>query len=311
MSRTIVLISAAMLVVGGPPCLTAQQPSAATVRTEILQAVRAYVDAINKADAATLVEIYSREAGVTSVGDGQITRGWDAIRSTADSIAGAEGKYKVATGSIDVVPLGPGYALALTSTILTVKSGDQEAQLRGAMTLVFKKLGGDWKIIHDHTSTVSPTSASGGAGATSPPAPAPAPRPTPTQRVAAAPQPAAPAPPQTTRTAIAEAEAAVIQPGQILYYQFSIPSTTTCAVTGRVVGLAGGNKDFQALVMDENNFLNWKTNHQAQVYWQSGQVAATNIDVRLSGPATYYLVVSNVFSPVTAKTVKVQAQAEC
>ena len=106
--------------------------------------------------------------------------------------------------------------------------------------------------------------------------------------------------------AVPQLQAAVVQPGQFLYYQFSIPSTT-CAVTGRIVGLAGGNKDFQALVMDENSFLNWKTNHQAQAYWQSGQVAATNIGVRLSGPATYYLVISNVFSPVTAKTVKVQA----
>ncbi len=305
MSRAIALVSAAMLVVGSPLNLTAQQPSAATVRTEVQQAVRAYVDAINKADAATLVEMYSREAGVTSVGDGQITRGWDAIRSTADSIAGAEGKYKVATGSIDVTPLGPGHALALTSTILTVKSGDQEVQLRGAMTLVYKKIGAEWKIIHDHTSTVTPTSASAGGGAA-----APAPRPAPTERAAAAPQQAAPSPPQPTRTTLAESEAAVVQPGQFLYYQFSIPSTT-CAVTGRIVGLAGGNKDFQALVMDENSFLNWKTNHQAQAYWQSGQVAATNIGVRLSGPATYYLVISNVFSPVTAKTVKVQAFAEC
>jgi len=305
MSRIIVLVSAATLVVGGSLSLTAQQTTAATVRTEVQQAVRAYVDAINKADAATLVEMYSREAGVTSVGDGQITRGWDAIRSTADSIAGAEGKYKVATGSIDVTPLGPGHALALTSTILTVKSGDQEVQLRGAMTLVYKKIGAEWKIIHDHTSTVTPTSASAGGGAA-----APAPRPAPTERAAAAPQQAAPTPPQPTRTTLAESEAAVVQPGQFLYYQFSIPSTT-CAVTGRIVGLAGGNKDFQALVMDENSFLNWKTNHQAQAYWQSGQVAATNIGVRLSGPATYYLVISNVFSPVTAKTVKVQAFAEC
>ncbi|TMB98960.1 MAG: SgcJ/EcaC family oxidoreductase [Chloroflexi bacterium] len=311
MSRAIVFVSAALLVVGGPLRLTAQQPSGANVRTEIQQAVRAYVDAINKADAATLVEMYSREAGVTSVGDGQITRGWDGIRSTADSIAGAEGKYKVATGSIDVSPLGPGYALALTSTILTVKSGEQEVQLRGAMTLVFKKIGAEWRIIHDHTSTVTPTSASGGGGAAAPAAPAQAPRPTPPERAAAAPQSAAPTAPQPTRTAIAESEAAIVQPGQFLYYPFSIPPSTTCAVTGRIVGLAGGNKDFQALVLDENNFLNWKTSHQAQAYWQSGQVAATNIGVRLTGPATYYLVISNVFSPVTAKTVKVQAQAEC
>src|SRR3989475_9267232 len=192
MLRTNVLVSAAMLVVGGPLGLRAQQPTAATVRTEIQQAVRAYVDAINKADAATLTEMYSREAGVTSVGDGQITRGWDAIRSTADSIAGAEGKYKVATGSIDIVPLGPGYSLALTSTILTVKSGDQEVQLRGAMTLLFKRIGAEWKIIHDHTSTVTPTNTSGAGGAAAPAAPAPAPRPTPTETAAAAPQQAAP-----------------------------------------------------------------------------------------------------------------------
>ncbi len=211
MSRAIALVSAAMLVVGSPLNLTAQQPSAATVRTEVQQAVRAYVDAINKADAATLVEMYSREAGVTSVGDGQITRGWDAIRSTADSIAGAEGKYKVATGSIDVTPLGPGHALALTSTILTVKSGDQEVQLRG--------------------------SASAGGGAA-----APAPRPAPTERAAAAPQQAAPSPPQPTRTTLAESEAAVVQPGQFLYYQFSIPSTT-CAVTGRIVGAPQRSRD--------------------------------------------------------------------
>src|SRR5437773_3136085 len=206
MSRPPIFLSTAVLVVCGQPCLTAQQPGAASVRTEVQQVVRAYVDAFNKADAAALTEMYSREAGVTSVGDGQITRGWDAIRSTADSIAGAEGKYKVATGSIDIVPLGRGYSLALTSTILTVKSGDQEVQLRGAMTLVFKKIGGEWKIIHDHTSTVTPAAATSGGGAA-----APAPRPAPTERAAAAPQQAAPTPPQPTRTTLAESEAAVVQ----------------------------------------------------------------------------------------------------
>jgi uncharacterized protein (TIGR02246 family) len=262
MSRTFAFVSAALLAGGGPRCLTAQQPTAATVRTEVQQAVRAYVDAINKADVATLVEMYSREAGVTSVGDGQITRGWDAIRSTADSIAGAEGKYKVATGSIDVISLGPGYALALTSTILTVKTGDQEAQARGAMSLLFKKVGGEWKIIHDHTSTVTPASTASGGEMAAPAARAAAQRPAPRERAAAAPQQAAP---QPRPYSIVESEAAVVQPVQFLYYPFSVSPSTTCRVTGRIVGLAGGNKDFQALVMDENNFLNWKTSHQAQV----------------------------------------------
>jgi ketosteroid isomerase-like protein len=302
MARTVVLVSAA-LILSGTLRLTAQQPSAATVRTDIQQAVRAYVDAVNKADISALVEMYSREPGVTSVGDGEIIRGWDAIRSNADSIAGAEGKYKVSTGSIDVVPLSAGYALALTSTIVTVKAGNQEVQLRGAMTLVFKKIGGEWKIIHDHTSSVSPSNAMGGGSAMAPATPA-------TVSVAAA-QTGAQAPAQRTRTTIAEVEAAIIQPAQFLYYPFTISAAMTCSVGGRIVGVAGGNKDFQVFVMNEANFENWQSSNQTQVQWQSGQVAATNIGVSLRGPATYYLVVSNVFSPVTAKTVQVQVFAEC
>jgi len=304
MSRTVVMVSVALLVAVATLCLSAQQPSStANVRTEIQQAVRAYVDAINKADVSAIVEMYSREAGVTSVGDGQIIRGWDAIRSNADSIAGAEGKYKFSTGSIDVVPLAAGYALALTSTIVTFKAGDQEAQMRGAMTLLFKKINGEWKIIHDHTSTVTPMSPSGGS-AMSPAAPAAA-----TITVAAA-QPAPPPAPQRTRGTIASEEAAIIQPVQYIYFPFKITSGT-CSVGGRIVGVAGGNKDFQAFVMDESNFLSWKANSQTQVYWQSGQVAATSIGVNVSGPTTYYLVISNLFSPVTTKTVSVQAFLEC
>ena len=142
----------------------------------------------------------------------------------------------------------------------------------------------------------------------SPAAPAAVSRPAPRERVAATPQPEAPEP---TRYAIAESEAAVVREAGFISYNFSVSPQATCTITGRIVGLAGGNKDFQAFIMDENNFLNWKTNHQAQTYWQSGQVAATNVGVRLAGPATYYLVISNLFSPITAKTVKVQAFAEC
>ncbi len=305
MSRIIVLVSAATFVVGGPRCLTAQQPSAASVRTEVQQAVRTYVDAWNKADASNLVEMYSRDAGVTSVGDGEIIRGWDRIRERYDSLVGVEGRFKLSIGSIDVVPMGASNALALTSYTLTVHADAGDMQQRGAMTLVFQKSGGEWKVIHDHTSTLptktdASTSQAGRATV--------APRPTPSQGVSVA---ASPAPaPEVRRYAVAESEAQIVREGSFVYYKFQV-NAVQCAVSGRIIGLAGGNRDFQALIMDENSFLNWQTNHQAQAYWQSGQVAATNISARLAGPATYYLVVSNAFSPITAKTVKVQAVADC
>lgn len=305
MSRTITLVSGAIVVVVGTLRLGAQQPSAAASRTDVQQAVRAYVDAFNKADAGTLVDMYSREPEVTSVSDSRVLRGWDAIRSASDSIA-AEGKYKVSIGSIDVIPLGNDYAVALTSTILRVTSGEEGAQRPGAMTFVLKKVGGAWKIIHDHASTGNSTS---GAGA-SPAASAVRPRPMSPDSAGAAPQPPALAAEEPMRFAIAD-EVAIVRPGRFVYYQFSVSIPSPCIVRGQIVGLAGRNKDFQAFIMDDHSFLNWRTNHEGHVYWQSGRVTAADLGVRLTGPSMYYLVISNEFSRFTAKTVKVQAFTEC
>ncbi len=79
----------------------------------------------------------------------------------------------------------------------------------------------------------------------------------------------------------------------------------------RVLGLAGGSKDFQAFLMDDDNFRNWETSHKARAYWQTEKVAAATIEARISGPGKVHLVISNVFSLFTGKTVAVQAQAEC
>jgi len=66
-----------------------------------------------------------------------------------------------------------------------------------------------------------------------------------------------------------------------------------------------------ALIMDDDNFLNWKTSHNARVFWQTGKVAAATINTELSGPGTFHLVVSNVFSLMTAKTVTIQGSVNC
>src|SRR3989454_1879629 len=116
--------------------LHAQATPASIQRTEIQQAVRAYIDAHNRSDVATIAEMYSREPGVTSVGDGQIMRGWDRIREEFDKLVGSEGKFKISIGSIDVVPLGANNEIALTTYTITLGSGPQETQQRGAMTLV-------------------------------------------------------------------------------------------------------------------------------------------------------------------------------
>ena len=97
--------------------------------------------------------MYSRKAGVTSVEDGEISRGWDAIRTGADELVGKEGSYKISIGSIDVVPLGASYALAVAPYTITVGAGDTVVQAPSVMTMVLEKSGSKWTIIHDHMST--------------------------------------------------------------------------------------------------------------------------------------------------------------
>ena len=94
-----------------------------------------------------------------------------------------------------------------------------------------------------------------------------------------------------------------------LHYGFTLPPGT-CTVTGQLQGLAGETKDFQAFLMDDDDYRGWLTSHEAQVYWQTDQVAAATINARVPGPGTFHLVVTNT-SRLAPKTVAVQAQVEC
>src|SRR5437867_1530475 len=61
----------------------------ASVRTEVQQFVKSYVDAQNKPDATAVMDMVSRKPGVSATGMGKITRGWEAIRASGDEAAGA------------------------------------------------------------------------------------------------------------------------------------------------------------------------------------------------------------------------------
>jgi len=297
---TLAYIATAAFAILAPRTTVAQVATSATLRPAILQAVRDYIDAQNKADAASVVEMYSREPGTTSVGDGEITRGWDAIRSAFDQLIGAQGRYRIDIGSTDVTPLGPGHALALTTYTLTLNTAAGETQMRGAMTLVFHSEQGQWKIVHDHTSTKAAEGATpGGAGQASVAPP-----------VAPPVQPVAPAA-AIGPIMIANGSAYEIKTSGHLDYKFELPAGV-CAVTGRITGVSGGNRDFEAFIFDEDNYRNWAAGGQTRLYWQSGRVVVSTISgVNLAGPATFHLVVSNVWSLLTPKTVQVQAMAQC
>jgi hypothetical protein len=190
-----------------------------------------------------------------------------------------------------------------------------EARARGAITLVLSKVGKEWKIIHDHA-TSNPVWAATGLAAPPPPAGAAPAVPTPAaqaqppvgQQVPAA--PAAASPRAGTTIPIAAGALPEIPPQQVVRYDFRIPAAV-CTVTGRVEGISGGSRDFEVLVLDDENLANWTAGRAARAYGTTGRVTSASINAPIPGPGSYHLVISNAFAVGVAKTVQVWAQVQC
>ena len=133
------------------PALGAQVRTA--MRADVQNVVRAYVEAHNRADATALMDIVKRTPEATSVSDGEITRGWEAIRTAIDELTGKEGTFKVAIGTMDVTPLGAAFALVVAPTTIAVVTAEGTTEVRGAVTLVLEKTTAGWKVINEHYST--------------------------------------------------------------------------------------------------------------------------------------------------------------
>ena len=146
--RIIALVSAlsAVAVASG----VAQQADTADVQAF----VRQYTAAINRADASAIMEMYARVPEVTSADNLDITRGWDAIKRDAASLS--ENRFRMELGKVDVVALGPGFALVVAEASYTFGTPQGALRVRGVLTLVLEKIGGAWKVIHDHSSSQSP-----------------------------------------------------------------------------------------------------------------------------------------------------------
>jgi ketosteroid isomerase-like protein len=152
-----VRIVAVLLLSGAPGAAAPPAAGADALRADVQAFVKAYVDAQNKVDASAVMEMTSKRAGVASISMGDITRGWEAIRTDMDSMVGAEGQITMALGTIDVSPLGTGFALAFAPCTITMVSVHGRIQMHGAFTVVLEKAAGKWKVFHEHSSIQLPS----------------------------------------------------------------------------------------------------------------------------------------------------------
>jgi len=151
MSKASIAFAALLLVPTLGVSSTEQVPTKPGITAQ--QFVKSYVKAMNRADVGSMMKMFSKGSGVTSVGDGTISHGWHSIQTDAQQFVGREGTFRFTVGSVEVTPLGAAYVLAVAPLTVQTFGQDENQELPAAMTFVLQREGASWKVIHEHWSS--------------------------------------------------------------------------------------------------------------------------------------------------------------
>ncbi|MGQ0763594.1 MAG: YybH family protein [Acidobacteriota bacterium] len=121
--------------------------------TAVVGAFNKLLDGIRKADVKAVTEVYWNSPRLVLFNNnGTVTRGWEQLRKNRESSYPDVKDVKLDVRDVAVNMLGSDGAVVncLWTQSQTYKGTPEAAS--GRMTLVFKRLGNDWKVIHLHTS---------------------------------------------------------------------------------------------------------------------------------------------------------------
>jgi beta-aspartyl-peptidase (threonine type) len=151
--RSTIAVSVFLLGAAGT-ALAHDAPGAKTVATST-SGVRAVLDkqveAWNRGDLDGFMAGYWNSPDLVFQSGATLTRGWQQTRERYRRLYQAEGKEmgRLRFEELDVQPLSPDAAFVRGRWQLTMKDGSQPG---GLFTLLLRRVGGEWKIVHDHTS---------------------------------------------------------------------------------------------------------------------------------------------------------------
>lgn len=137
------------------------QKAAAGTRTDPTKAVRdsfdRLLDGIRQVDANKVMSVYDNSPRTLFFNNnGSITMGWETMKSNRETSYAKIKDVTLDVKGVRVEMLGPDAAyVSCTWTQSQVFDGKLE-NASGRMTLIFKRVGKDWKVVHLHTSPDNP-----------------------------------------------------------------------------------------------------------------------------------------------------------
>jgi ketosteroid isomerase-like protein len=132
-----------------PAVTTAAAPGS----TAVQEAFNTLLDGIRHANAKEVTSVYWDSPKLALFNNnGTVTKGWDQLRRNRESSYPEMKDVKLEVRDVSITMLGRDGAIVtcLWNQSQTYKGTPESAA--GRMTLVFKRVGKDWKIIHLHTS---------------------------------------------------------------------------------------------------------------------------------------------------------------
>lgn len=111
----------------------------------------AQVEAWNRGDLQAFMAGYWRSPDLVFCSGATVTKGWDETLARYRKRYQSEGREmgRLRFDAVEVIPLGEGAALARGAWRLVMSDGKEP---HGLFTLLLRRKGGAWRIVHDHTS---------------------------------------------------------------------------------------------------------------------------------------------------------------
>lgn len=144
------LIVATVLSSGCCTTLPEKQREEARIQSVLETQIREW----NNGNLAGFMETYARSETTRFASGGNLQRGWQAVYDRyRASYPDRATMGQVTFSKIEVDRLSPDAAIAFGEWRLDREKGDAP---HGLFTLLLRKQGGHWRIVHDHTSSAAP-----------------------------------------------------------------------------------------------------------------------------------------------------------
>lgn len=125
--------------------------------TAVAAAFNALLDGIRKADVKAVSDVYWNDPRLSLFNNnGSITKGWEQMRRNRESSYKDVKDVKLTCRDRSITMLGRDGAVATCLWTQSQTFRGEPETATGRMTLVFRRVGKDWKAIHLHTSPDRP-----------------------------------------------------------------------------------------------------------------------------------------------------------